>query len=241
MGRGDALVPRVHWGGIGYSLRRYYIDEFQTRQIARLPSRSQVLDLGGTRILKRGQFDIGRYDMQVVYANLSTSKRPDVQADAANVPFRDSCFDAVICSELLEHVPAPLAVLGEVHRVLKVGGRVLISVPFLYPIHADPYDYGRYTDTYWVKELDRIGFTILALEKQGLYWSVLVDLLRAFASDGLPTGRVASGLVRRVLLPFIRLAKRAAVKWESRPKVREKPFVSSFTTGFGIVAIKRSG
>lgn len=232
---------RLTFGGIGYSLRRYYVDRFQVRWVSTLPSDIVVLDLGGEKIRKRGQFDIGRYPMRVVYVNLSRVKLPDVQADATRIPFRDECFGAVICSELLEHVVEPAAVLSEVHRVLKVGGQLFISVPFLHQIHADPLDYGRYTDSYWREKCAELGFEIHALEKQGLFWSVLADMVRAYIMAGVASDRVWERWLCRVLAKGHQVVKSMAVKWDNQPRVRESPFFSSFTTGFGIVAVKLCG
>jgi ubiquinone/menaquinone biosynthesis C-methylase UbiE len=192
-----------------------------------------VLDLGGNKIRKRGQFDIERYDLRVVYANLSTAKRPDVQADAACVPFGDGCFDAVICSELLEHVPDPREVLGEAYRVLRPNGKLLVCAPFLFPVHADPYDYGRFTDYYWQESLSRIGFTDIHIERQGLFWSVLVDFLKQYAAQVLIHRRI-----RWMAMRAIALAQRWVFRTEAQPSVREHPFLHRFTTGFGIVCTK---
>lgn len=72
--------------------------------------------------------------------------RPDVFANAAALPFPDQCFDVIVCLEVLEHVSEPEVVLAEVSRVLKHGGRVWISMPFLYPLHDAPFDFQRYTE-----------------------------------------------------------------------------------------------
>ena len=53
--------------------------------------------------------------------------------DACTLPFGDNSFDAVICSEVLEHIPDYEAVLGEVRRILKPGGRLAVSVPRYLP------------------------------------------------------------------------------------------------------------
>jgi SAM-dependent methyltransferase len=50
-------------------------------------------------------------------------------ADGLRLPFADDCFDAVICSEVLEHVPDWRGLLAEIERVLRPGGRLCISVP----------------------------------------------------------------------------------------------------------------
>lgn len=226
--------------GLDYSLRRYFVDEFYFWHVPCLTIGSLVLDLGGNKIRKRGRFNIGRYGLRVIYANLSTAKLPDVQADVSSIPFRNSCFDAVICSELLEHVPYPLLVLREAHRVLRDGGTLLVCVPFLYQIHGDPYDYGRYTDFYWREILGEAGFEITTLEKQGQFWSVLVDMVRAYVCEGISGNNLVKRLMRNAIMPgLIALGKRLAVTWDVRAQKSQNSFFSSFTTGFGIVATKQ--
>lgn len=61
------------------------------------------------------------------------------------LPFRDECFDAVLCTEVLEHVPDPVRVLCELNRVLKPGGQVFVTVPQSWEIHEARHDYLRYT------------------------------------------------------------------------------------------------
>jgi len=95
------------------------VDDFHFRHVALIPAGSKVLDLGGNKILKRGCFDIEQYPIHTVYMNLSTAKKPDVQASASEIPFKDDCFDALICSELLEHVPNPSQVIKEAYRVIR--------------------------------------------------------------------------------------------------------------------------
>ena len=221
-----------------YSLRRHFVDEFNLRHVHKLPAGSWVLDLGGNKILKRGRFDIGLYDLRVFYANLSTAKRPDVQMDAAQVSFKDNSFDAVVCSELLEHVPDPAAVLREVHRVLRRGGTLLICVPFLVAIHQDPGDYGRYTDSYWRETLEAIGFERVAIERQGSYWSVLLDLVREQLVFKLESGRSTWGWAWYLLGKATLKLRVWALTWEARQRWGEHPFYRNYTTGFGIVAVK---
>jgi SAM-dependent methyltransferase len=218
---------------LNYSVRRYFVDEFFTRHVSQVAVGSQMLDLGGTRIRKRGQFAIERYDVKVIYVNLVTMKQPHIQADAADVPLLDQSCDVVICAELLEHVRHPECVLHEAFRVLRPGGTLLISVPFLYHIHGDPQDFGRYTDYFWNGALREIGFTDVAIERQGLFFSVLADFLKHYIRKvGLPApwNRPA-----RWLLPRF---QRWALRYEQSIPVQQNAFLQSFTTGFGIVAVK---
>jgi SAM-dependent methyltransferase len=71
--------------------------------------------------------------------------RPDIFADGAALPLTDASIDTVLLLEVLEHVRDARAVLHEITRVLKPGGVLLLSIPFLYPLHDAPHDYRRYT------------------------------------------------------------------------------------------------
>lgn len=67
------------------------------------------------------------------------------QVDAHSLPYDDNSFDCVILQEVLEHLKKPWVVMDEVYRVLKEGGVVIATVPFLYPHHENPKDYWRIT------------------------------------------------------------------------------------------------
>lgn len=71
--------------------------------------------------------------------------RPHVCGDAAALPFKSALFDAVAILEVIEHLERPDVAFSEVDRVLKPGGTVLCSVPFLYPVHDAPRDFQRLT------------------------------------------------------------------------------------------------
>jgi SAM-dependent methyltransferase len=70
---------------------------------------------------------------------------PDVFGDAQKQPFRSSSFDTVLMMDVLEHLPTPDQAISEICRSLKSGGRLILQVPFLYPLHDEPYDFHRWT------------------------------------------------------------------------------------------------
>jgi SAM-dependent methyltransferase len=70
----------------------------------------------------------------------------DVIADLQHMSeIDDESIDTVLCSQVLEHVPRPWDAMGEIARVLRPGGVVILSVPHLSVIHEAPHDYYRYT------------------------------------------------------------------------------------------------
>jgi len=69
----------------------------------------------------------------------------DVFYDGKTFPFPDNSFDSVITSQVLEHVFTPDLFLKEINRVLKPGGKLLLSVPFVWDEHEQPYDFARYS------------------------------------------------------------------------------------------------
>lgn len=223
-------------GNLGLTIRRRFVDAFFEREVAGIPAASLVLDLGGTRDTKRGLFDIGRFPLRVVCANLSPVKGADILANAVHLPHPAEIFDAVICAEVLEHVPQPAAVVCEAHRVLRPGGTLLITAPFLYRIHADPHDHGRYTDHHWRWLLGELGFTDIRIERHGHLPLVLLDMFRLWAleltKEGRPRGRIRRWLMHRSL----RWWTRRALALETDPETLNSAFQASFTTGFGVVA-----
>jgi SAM-dependent methyltransferase len=221
-----------------YSLRRYYVDEFLTRQASTLCAGSRVLDVGGFGIEKRGQFDMRRYPLKVYSLNLSADKQPDIRSDAARLPLASGCCDAAICTEVLEHVPDPRPVIAEISRVLKSGGALLITVPFLFPFHADPFDFGRYTETFWRDNLARAGFAPVELEKQGLYWSVLFEMLRAAVHHAQSEGKLRLRIGRSLAARSLGWLRRRAIQWDASALAKGDPFSSAYTTGYGIRAEK---
>lgn len=234
----NSLLGKDQARDISYSLRRHYVDEFHARQVAKLEPGSIILDLGGNRTEKRGIFDLDRFELVVTYANLSLSKKPDVQSDASVLPFRENVFDCVICSELLEHVLDPVRVVGEIHRVLKRSGEALICVPFSFPIHADPSDYGRYTGFYWREVMGSQGFGEILIENQGGFWSVLVDMIRYYTYSRTKTWGPERARTLQVIGILLGMLKQGAIRSDDRNKKASQENLIGYTTGFGVRACK---
>jgi len=227
--------PDLRPADLWYTVRRSYVDEFFTRRVAELPAGTRVIDLGGKKRRKRGRFDISRYDLDVVYANADPRTEPDFCCDAADVPVPDGAYDAVVCSELLEHVPHPQQVLDEAHRLLRPGGVLLLTAPFHCDVHPDPKDYGRYTETWLAEALARAGFVGIEVEPQGCFFTVLADMVKRFAAQNLWPRRK---LTRRLFLAAVSFWLRLSLKLERRRWHAENRIVRGYTTGYGVRAVK---
>jgi SAM-dependent methyltransferase len=92
---------------------------------------------------------------------------PDVWGDAACLPFREGSMDRVVLLEVLEHLPEPQTALREAGRVAAPGGWVLLSFPFLYPIHDAPYDFSRFTQFGLQQMAAGAGLEIIRLTERG--------------------------------------------------------------------------
>jgi SAM-dependent methyltransferase len=82
---------------------------------------------------------------RVTSVDLSAEGRPGAVADLKTLPFREAAFDAVFCSQVIEHERRPADVLRELRRVLKAGGTLVLTAPHLSRVHDAPHDYFRYT------------------------------------------------------------------------------------------------
>lgn len=164
-------------GGLGYylgvSYRRKRVDADLAAASAHFTGR--VLDVGGAR--QRGAFRRPAGARWVV-ADIERALRPDVTADVQALPFRAAAFDAVKATELLEHVPDVAAALAECRRVLKPGGHVVITAPFLERLHGDPGDFSRYTRSMWERLLAAADLKPVTIAEQGGYFTHLAGLLR---------------------------------------------------------------
>ncbi len=222
---------------LNYSLRRYFVDTFYTDTISKLSPQSEILDLGGKRIAKRGRFNAENYSHKVQYVNIDERTGPDHCADITCVPLTSGQYDAVICAETLEHVYDVDRVIGEAFRLLKPGGIFLVTVPFSMPIHPDPHDYARYTESYMLESLRGVGFGEIKIKKQGYLLSVIADMVAGYARN-IRTDGVASKLVKKALIIGTLRLRRVALTFEKKPKLRFNPYVTSYTTGYGIIAEK---
>jgi SAM-dependent methyltransferase len=95
----------------------------------------------------------------------ASEKRADTYFNGLDIPYEDGNFDAAICNEVLEHAIDPSRLLSEIHRVLRPGGRILVTVPFIWGEHEIPFDFRRYSSFGIEREFQQAGFEVEVLSK----------------------------------------------------------------------------
>jgi SAM-dependent methyltransferase len=120
--------------------------EFLGREFARIKPGASVLTIGAggevNELLedyaRRQAFAVTSFDIDEKYG-------PDILGDICTHDFGETSFDVIVLSEVLEHVHSPHLAIENIHRILKTDGRLILTVPFIFPIHERPRDYFRYT------------------------------------------------------------------------------------------------
>lgn len=179
--RRGRYVPRIAHDGVGAASELIASRVASCYQERSLPYfQGDLLDLG-----------CGRIPFFNLYVDLVDSaigvdwsesphelKHADVIANlGTGVPFSDCCFDTVLASDVLEHLPDTALALRECHRVLRPGAHLILNVPFMYWVHEAPRDYWRFTADGLRQLASQHGFTVIDLQPIGGALDVLFDLL----------------------------------------------------------------
>lgn len=140
--------------------------------------KGRILDVGCGQKPYRGLFQCDEYvGMDIEQSgHAHANEQIDVFYDGKHFPFADEAFDYLVCNQVLEHVFNPHEFMTEMNRVLKKGGGLLMTVPFVWDEHEQPYDYARYTQFGLKHILRQHGFEIQTYEKLGTASEVLFQM-----------------------------------------------------------------
>lgn len=136
-----------------------------------------VLDVGCGSQPYRALVPAKRYvGLEIDTPQARASFAAEVYYDGRTLPFGEGSFDAVLCSQVFEHVFTPAEFLGEINRVLRPGGLLLLTVPFVWDEHEQPRDFARYSSFGLRALLERAGFEVMAQRKSCADARALVQL-----------------------------------------------------------------
>jgi SAM-dependent methyltransferase len=164
----------------------------------------RVLDLGSSAgSYARREFGSARNRLANasvhVSVDVNASVRPAVVGDAQSLPFASESFDVILANNVIEHLREPDAGVAEMRRVLRPGGTILYTIPFLYPVHEAPHDYVRFT-AHGLRQLFR-EFSEVDVQARGGWFSTVAQLVFLLTHG---TDRVGiGGALRVVLYPFL--------------------------------------
>ncbi len=139
--------------------------------LKRIPTGSRILDAGAGELqykkfcghLNYVNQDFAQYNGSGDGVGLQTKvwdqTRLDIISDITSIPEPDGSFDAIMCIEVLEHIPYPVDALHELVRLLRPGGYLVVTAPFVSLTHFSPYFYQQW--------LQAFGFEILDLNENG--------------------------------------------------------------------------
>lgn len=162
-----------------------------------------LLDLGAGAVPLYGMYrDLVTSVTCVDWAGTThVSPHLDLQCDLREpLPFADASFDTVVLTDVLEHLAYPDRLMGEIARVLRPGGSLVLGVPFLYPLHEQPHDHQRYSEHRLRLFCDDHGLVCESLWAYGGPAAVVLDQLAKMLGM-LPALRRLAGLPALVARP----------------------------------------
>lgn len=173
---------------------------------ASVPAGARVLDAGAGLKPYEGFFQHCAYEScdfahcDEFYGNIDDGRRANIAGrhtyvcPLEKIPVADNTFDFVLCTQVLEHVPDPLAAVREAHRVLKPSGQLLLTVPQGYGVHGEPFNYFNFTRYGLDLILKQAGFEVMHIKERGGYFYCLFDRI----ANAMP--RIAIDYRRRTLV-----------------------------------------
>ncbi len=141
----------------------------------------KLLDVGCGSKPYKPFFNVEQYDgLEYDTQEYGASKNAEYFYDGHRFPFEDESYDNAISNEVLEHVFNPDEFLSEINRVLKMGGKLLLTVPFVWDEHEPPYDFARYTSFGLKYLLEKYGFEIIEYRKSVNDLGVIFQLINDY-------------------------------------------------------------
>ena len=165
----------------------------------------KLLDLGAghqpyKNLLTSGNSKIDRYYPLDI---AGTTKYPgsEYEWDGIQMPFENDLFDCVIATEVFEHCPSLEITLSEINRVLKPGGILFFTVPFVWPLHDCPNDEYRYTPFSLERHLYNARFKEVSLKPTGGWDATLAQVLGLWLRRR-PMKSAHRTILSKLFLPF---------------------------------------
>jgi ubiquinone/menaquinone biosynthesis C-methylase UbiE len=156
------------------------------QQLEKIPPGSRLLDAGAGEQqyksfcahLKYVSQDFAAYKPGNLKSGLQMPEwdygKLDIISDITSIPEPDGSFDAILCTEVFEHIPEPVAAIKEFSRLLRKGGTLLLTAPFTSMTHFAPYHFATgFTRYFYEHHFPKTGLKIESLDFNGNYFEVI--------------------------------------------------------------------
>jgi len=153
--------------------QRRYIEKFVEKAGGKLSINKLLLDAGSGPSPYKHYFRC-KYEATEIYS----APNIDFVCSLDNIPRKDNTYDGILNTEVLEHVNNPEKVIGEMYRVLKKDGKLFMTVPQMYCIHQEPYNFYYYTKYALSKILGAAGFEDIIIKPRGGYFIAVATMIR---------------------------------------------------------------
>ena len=178
------------------SIRRRVINNFLNKNKEFF--NGDLIDIGGKKQASYAKI-FSEVDCSIIFLNIDPKTEPDICADAENIPLENSLLDGFLLIEVVEHLKNPSRVFKEAYRVLKDSSFGVVTCPFIFHEHSQPYDYQRLTANKLSNELKNAGFEVVKIDKSGYLLSVIFDLIYGTISRNGFRGNLLSNLIKKFM------------------------------------------
>lgn len=160
-----------------------------------------LLDVGCGMQPYKDFFQISSYTGMEIDNEMSRKRNSaDIFYDGITFPVEDNSYDSILMSQVLEHVFEPDLFLKEVHRSLKPGGKALITVPFIWDEHEQPWDYARYSSFGLKHILKKHNLQIISYKKINPGLSAICQIFNAYIYKSLNIKNISINFILQGLL-----------------------------------------
>lgn len=163
----------------------------------------KILDVGCGVKPYKDLFIYEKYDgLEIDTPKTRELKQADYYYTGQSFPFENNVYDAVLCSQTFEHIFEPDAFLQEINRVLKRNGFLLLTVPFVWDEHEQPYDYARYSSFGISHILKKNNFKIIEHRKSVNNFAAPFQLINEYLYKKTRTKSLYINLVIAIIIMF---------------------------------------
>ena len=170
-------------------------EKWLKQTLKKIPKGVRILDAGAGELQYKkycthldyvsqdfGQYD-GKGDEKGLHMNKWDNSKLDIVSDITDIPEKDESFDVIMCIEVFEHLPDPISAIKEFSRLLKKGGKLIVTAPFCSLTHFSPYHYySGFNKNFYKKHYNSSKLDIIEIDRNGDFFEFIAQEIRRLPS-----------------------------------------------------------